>query len=252
MTELGKDTSVNEAHRLPFISTSLCSLRSFAAEKFVAGPSRSRGFTLLEMMITLAIFILLAAAVFGLMTGVLQSTSTLQDNSNRRDRIEALNAFLKNKLGEMPAAATLVSYMRGEGEGLTQNGIIFGNSSLATAIDAKVQPNGYYALRLTTFATEAGQTQPQDARQVLQQAVTTDDPTLVWTSLIADIKTLNWKFQDLNVIDWVNLWSSTSKPNLVEFSMQPAGDLQTTTMDFWIPKIEAVSVSIAPQPKTTP
>jgi len=201
-------------------------------------------------MITLAIFILLAGAVFGIMTGVLQSTSTLQDNSNRRDQIEALNTFLKNKLSGMPAAGTLNSYQRGDGEGLTQNGVIFGTSNMATAIDAKVQPNGYYALRLTTFTTEAGQGQPQDARQVLQQSVSADDPTLVWTLLIGDVKTLDWKFQDLNVTDWVDLWSGSSKPNLVEFTMQTAGDLQPTTMDFWIPKIDAISLSIAAQPKT--
>jgi hypothetical protein len=209
------------------------------------------------MMITLAIFILLAAAVFGIMTGVLQSTATLQDNQNRRDQIEALNAFMKNKLSEMPARSTLVSYQRGDGEGLTQNGIIFGNNNSATAIDGKAQPNGYYALRLTTFTTEAGTDQPQDARQVLQQAVTTDDPTLVWSLLIGDLKTLDWKFQDLNVTDWVELWNSSNKPNLVEFSMQTAGDLQPATMDFWLPKIEAVSVSIARQaassnPQPTP
>jgi len=201
-------------------------------------------------MITLAIFILLAAAVFGIMTGVLQSTSSLQDNQNRRDQIEALSAFLGNKLREMPAAGTLTSYQRGDGEGLTQNGIIFGTANLATAIDAKIQPNGYYTLRLTTFTTEAGQSQPQDARQVLQQAVTTDDPTLVWTLLIGDIKTLDWKFQDLNVTDWVEQWNAATKPNLIEYSMQTAGDLQSTTMDFWIPKIETVTLSIAAPPKT--
>jgi prepilin-type N-terminal cleavage/methylation domain-containing protein len=211
---------------------------------------RMRGFTLLEMMITLAIFVLLAAAVFGLMTGVLQGASTLQDNSNRRDQIAALNAFLKKKLGEMPVASTLTSYQRGDGEGLVQNGIIFGAKNLATAIDAKAQANGYYALRLATFTTEAGPGQPQDARQALQRAVTTDDPTLAWTPLIGDIKTLDWKFQDFNVTQWVELWGSSTKPNLVEFSMQPAGDLQPTTMDFWLPKIETGSVTVEPQPKS--
>jgi prepilin-type N-terminal cleavage/methylation domain-containing protein len=207
-----------------------------------------RGFTLLEMMITLAIFILLAAAVFGIMTGVLQGTSTLQDNQNRRDQMAALNAFLKKKLGEMLAASTLTSYQRGDGEGLVQNGILFGTANLATAIDAKAQANGYYALRLATFATEAGQGQPQDARQVLQQAVTTDDPTLVWTPLIGDLKTLDWKFLDFNQTVWVELWSSSSKPNMIEFSMQPAGDLQPTTMDFWLPNIAAAPVTSAPPP----
>ena len=201
-------------------------------------------------MITLAIFILLAAAVFGIMTGVLQGTATLQDNSNRRDQVAALNAFLKKKLGEMPPASTLVSYQRGDGEGLTQNGILFGTKNLATAIDAKAQANGYYALRLAKFATEAGQGQPQDARQVLQQAVATDDPTLAWTPLIGDLKTLDWKFLDFNQTVWVELWSSSTKPNLVEFSMQPAGDLQPATMDFWLPKIEAASVTAGPPPRS--
>jgi prepilin-type N-terminal cleavage/methylation domain-containing protein len=198
-----------------------------------------RGFTLLEMMITLAIFILLAAAVFGILTGVLESTSTLQDNQNRSDQVSALNAYLKNKICAMPAAATLVSYQRGQGEGLTQNGIIFGTANLATAFDAKVQDNGYYTLRLTSFATTASQDAPQDARTVLQQSVTNDDPTLVWSILMKDVKTLDWKFLDFNVTQWVELWSSSTKPNLIEFSMQTAGDLQPTTMDFWIPQLQA-------------
>jgi prepilin-type N-terminal cleavage/methylation domain-containing protein len=212
---------------------------------------KSGGFTLLEMMITLAIFILLAGAVFGILTGVLQSTSTLQDNQSRRDQISALNAFLKKKLGEMPARSSLVSYQRGDGEGLVQNGIIFGNTNFATAIDAKIQPNGYYTLRLATFETEADPTQPQDARQVLQQSMTTDDPTLVWTPLITDLKTLDWKFLDFNATLWVEIWSSTTKPNLAELSTQVAGDLQPTTMDFWLPKIDTINLNAARAPATT-
>ena len=227
--------------RLPFFSTSWRSLRSTAADE---SPG---GFTLMEMMITLAVFMLLAAAVFGLMMGVLQATATLQDNQNRRDQVAALNAFVEKKLTQMPARSTLGSYQRGDGEGLVQNGIIFGNNNFATAIDAKTQANGYYALRLATFLTGAGQGQPQDARQVLLQAVTTDDPTLAWTPLMGDIKTLHWKFLDFNATLWVDLWSGSAEPNLVEFSMQPAGDLQPTTMDFWLPKIEAVPTPRAAQ-----
>jgi prepilin-type N-terminal cleavage/methylation domain-containing protein len=227
---------------LPFFSASLCSLRSFAAKKSAGG------FTLLEMMITLAIFILLAAAVFGLMTGVLQGASTLQDNQNHRDQIESLNAFLRNKLAGLPADSVLYSYQRGDGEGLTQNGIIFGTANLATAVDAKPQANGYYALRLTTQPSVTLNGQLQDARQILQQAVTTDDPSLVWTLLIGDIKTLDWKFEQFNVTPWLDLWNSHPNPNLVEFSMQPAGESQPTTMDFWLPQITPISVHIAPQP----
>jgi prepilin-type N-terminal cleavage/methylation domain-containing protein len=207
-----------------------------------------RGFTLLEMMITLAIFLLLAGAVFGLMTGVLQGTSTLQDNQNRRDQIEALSAFLKNKLGEMPATSTVSSYQRGDGEGLAQNGIIFGTANLATAVDAKPQANGYYVLRLTTLPGAILNGQLQDARTTLLQLVSTDDPSLVWTPLITDLKTLNWQFEQFNVTPWVEAWNSPPNPNLIEFSMQPAGELQPTTMDFWLPRIQTVSLHIASPP----
>ena len=205
----------------------LPSLRSF----------RARGFTLLEMMITLAIFLLLAGAVFGIMTGVLESTSTLQDNQNRRDEVAALNAFLEKKLAQMDSTSTIASYQRGDGEGLVQNGVIFGNANLAMAVDAKIQPNSYYTLRVTTLTAGAVNGAQQDARQLLLQAVTTDDPTLIWAPLITDIQTLDWKFLDFNATVWVDLWNSSANPNLVEFSMQPAGDLQPATMDFWLPKI---------------
>ena len=203
------------------------------------------------MMITMAVFILLASAVFGLMTSVLQSTSTLLDSQNRRDEVAALNAYIKFQLGEMTARSTLVSYQRGNGDGLNQNGILFGTINIATAIDAQVQPNGYYTLRVASFTTTAAPDQPQDARQALLQLVTTDDPTVSWTKLLGDLKTIDWKFQDLNVTDWVEQWNASTNPNLIEFTMQPAGDLQPTTMDFWIPKLTRINLRLAAPPTSS-
>jgi prepilin-type N-terminal cleavage/methylation domain-containing protein len=212
---------------------------------------RTRGFTLLEMMITLAIFILLVGAVFGLMTGVLESTSTLQDSQNRREQMTALNTFLRNKLTTLPARYSVVSYERGAGEGLTQDGVIYGNASAASAVDAKMQANGFYTLRVCNYAVDTSQDAPQDARQVLQQMVTSDDPTLVWTPLLADVKTLDWKFQDNNATDWVEIWNSGTKPNLIEFTLQAAADIQPVTMDFWLPPIQAPTLGAARQAART-
>ena len=62
---------------------------------------------------------------------------------------------------------------------------------------------------------------------------------------MTDVKTLDWKFLDFNQTQWVELWSSGTKPNLVEFDMQPSGDLIGTTMDFWVPKIDPVATGVA-------
>ncbi len=202
---------------------------------------RAAGFTLLEMVITMAIFLLLAGAVFGVITGVLQSTSSLHENQGRRDQIAALNAFLKKKLGDLPVTSSLISYRRGEGEGLVQNGIVFGKVENVTAIDAKLQPNGYYTLRLGfaggTLSSAGANNFP----------IPDDDTTspFKWTPLIHDVKTLHWKFQDKDTSQWVEQWGQTNnKPGIVEFSMKIAGDLQPVTMDFWLPPLTQASVTL--------
>jgi prepilin-type N-terminal cleavage/methylation domain-containing protein len=223
---------------------------------------RSRGFTLLEMVITLSIMLLLFAAVFEIMTGVFQSSGTLQDNQNHRDQIVALGAFLKNKLGGMSVQSIFISYRRGDGEGLLQNGIILGDSDMATAIDAKIQPNGYYTLRLVranadSLLKELSSTPnaPQQANLVassLTQLVTQDDPSLQWVPLIRDIKSLDWKFQEYSNPKWDDYWTSANKPNLVELSLQLAGDLHPDTMDLWIPTLTPVSFSVPQTQTNTP
>jgi prepilin-type N-terminal cleavage/methylation domain-containing protein len=211
--------------------------------RFIILRKRNAGFTLMEMVITLFIFLLLTAAVFGLMSGVLQSTGSLQDNQNRHDQEVAFTAYLKKRLNEMPAGSSVMSYQRGDGSGLAQNGIVFGTVSMARAIDATMQSNGYYQIRTTQITVTTSPDAPSDARQVLLGFVTADDPSLVWTPLMSDIKTLDWKFLDFNQTVWVDLWTSPTKPNLLEFSMQPAGELQPTTMDFWLPAIASATTN---------
>ncbi len=40
---------------------------------------------------------------------------TLQDNQNRHDEVNALNAFLKKRMEALPGNGSLVSYVRGDG-----------------------------------------------------------------------------------------------------------------------------------------
>jgi prepilin-type N-terminal cleavage/methylation domain-containing protein len=210
--------------------------------------SAPRGFTLMEMMITLAVFIILVAAVFELLSGVLQSSAVLQDNVNRTDQLAALEAYIGNKVTTLPAGYTLVTYLRGNGDGLNATGILFGNTSTATAIDALTQPNGLYTLRVTTYNVDTTSSTPQDARQNLDQLVTTDDPSLSWRVLITDVKTLDWKFQDFDLQQWMETWTTTPNPNMVELTLQGGGDLQPSVYDYWLPKIAAMNLRLAANP----
>jgi prepilin-type N-terminal cleavage/methylation domain-containing protein len=207
-----------------------------------------RGFTLWEMVVTLTVFLLLAGAVFGIVAGVLQSGSALQDNQNRRDELMALQAFLKKNLGEIPGQSVLVSYRRGTGDGLVQNGIIFGPVNYLTAIDAKVQPNGLHTLRLATFSSGA---ETVNAYTVFRNAVTSDDDSLHWVVLLHDVQHLDWKFQELNSPQWETEWDNAlTKPNLVEFSLQIAGEGGGAVMDFWVPPLTPVPIEQFTTPAT--
>jgi prepilin-type N-terminal cleavage/methylation domain-containing protein len=219
---------------------------------FPAAPPRStRAFTLVEMVITMAIFVLLAGAVFGIITGVLQSADVLQDNQNRRDEIMALQEFLKTQLDAMPANATFHSYQRGNGDGLSVNGIIFGTAGLLTAIDAKAQPNSLYTLRVATFSTSGDDIH---AANVFDKAVTGDDDSLNWRDLIRDVKSVDWKFMAQNASLWTDNWplTTTTKPNLVEFSIQLAGEAQPAVADLWIPPIAGTQLLASPVSANAP
>jgi len=198
------------------------------------------------MMITLAIFVLLCAAIFGIVSGVLQGSGELLDNQNRTDQMVALNAYLKNKLTTLPAQSFLLSYRRGTGDGLNQNGIVFGGAAGLIAIDATPQANGYYQLRRGLVPVNGTMPQIGGMVAVLPDGLLKDeDSSLDWMPLIHDVKHLEWKFQELTSTQWEERWqNSATKPNIVELTIQLAGDLQPTTMDFWIPPIMPATLNI--------
>jgi prepilin-type N-terminal cleavage/methylation domain-containing protein len=209
--------------------------------------NRRGGFTLIEVIMAMLIFVMLAAAVFGILGSVLQASSTLQDSQNRREQVEALQAFLQHQLRGISAGDTIVSYQRGDGEGLKLNGMLWGNASLASVLDAKIQPNGYYQLRFARLS-EANLDPNNAATQsnpipFLVTAVQSDEATISWVPLIHDVRQVGWRFQGQVGTPWVDNWNSanpSNNPSEVEFTLQVAGDTQPTVMDFWITTLQPV------------
>jgi len=204
----------------------------------------------MEVIVAMVIFVMLAAAVFGILGATLQAASTLQDNQGRQEKLEALQAFLQHQLRGMSAGDTIVSYQRGDGEGLKLNGMLWGNTSLATVLDAKIQPNGYYQLRLAQVSkanldpnNAAAQSNPIP---FLVTAVQSDDATLPWVSLIRDVRLVGWRFQGQEGTPWMDNWNvanSSNNPSEVEFTLQLAGETQPTVMDFWITTLQPAPAS---------
>jgi prepilin-type N-terminal cleavage/methylation domain-containing protein len=190
-----------------------------------------RGFTLIEVIITLSIFILLAAAVFGIFTATLESVAGLQDNQNQGDEVEALGAFLKKTFIDLPPEATIVSYHR-DSVPFKVSGLIWGSHDNLHALDTQLQPNGFYTLRTASYTPPA--TTPPEPLSTFQRQILTDDPSLFWRPLVRDIRSADWKFRTFGSPQWQDQ-TAGPKPALAEFAMQLAGANAVITDDFWIP-----------------
>jgi prepilin-type N-terminal cleavage/methylation domain-containing protein len=221
--------------------------------------SGKAGFTLIEVIITLCVFVLLAAAVFGIFSATLQSSSALQDEQSRKDSSEALGGWLRQSLLDIPASGTVASYSR-QGTPFHVSGIVWGAGEDLQALDLQLQNNGQYTLRLATYQPAAGSgtgvNGVVDSSVVLSQfiaEVVRDDASLTWRPLVRDLKAADWRFRDASGTDWLDV-ASGPKPVLAEFTFQIAGTPTPVVEDYWIPPTQPAlnpSAGALPAPAVT-
>jgi prepilin-type N-terminal cleavage/methylation domain-containing protein len=194
-------------------------------------PARSArgGFTLIEMIITLSIFLLLAAAVFEIFSATMQGASALQDDNDRGDRAEAMAGWLKKTFLELPAANAVISYQR-ENIPFDVADVVWAGANNLNMLDLHLQPDGRYTLRLTVAAS--GTTNLSTfTTKVLQ-----DDPSLSWRTLLTDLTTADWRFRPQGSLVWVDS-SPGGRPEVVQFTFQAAGAAHAVVDDCWIPQL---------------
>jgi type II secretory pathway pseudopilin PulG len=198
-----------------------------------------RGFTLVEMVVTLGVFILLAASVFGILSAILQSSSALADDQFREDEAGALTGYLQHQFRHIAERGLALTYRRaGQEQG---PGLIFGTASKMVALEAAPAPNGLCLLRETRFVPPRGsQLDARTQALLLERMVLRDDDALVWTPLLRDVRTLAWRFQDAKQAVWTTVLPDTgTQPALIELTLEIAGDRHERTADFWIPTVVA-------------
>ena len=224
--------------------------------------SGKAGFTLIEVIITLCVFILLAAAVFGIFSATLESSSTLQDELSRKDSSEALGGWLRQSLLDLPASGTLTSYSR-PGSPFHVSGIVWGAGEDLRALDLQLQSNGLYTLRLTTYQPSGnsgiganGVIGPSVMMSQFTAEVVRDDGSLTWRPLVRDLKAADWRFRGFGGTNWQDA-ARGPKPVLAEFVFQISGTSSPVTEDYWIPPTQPLlnpiaGASTAPTVTATP
>ncbi len=205
---------------------------------------RRGGFTLIEMIITLCVFLMLAGAIFSIFGATLEGTSTLQDDQNRSDSADALSAWLRESLLELPAQGTLLSYHR-EHQPFHVSGVIWGEGAQLRALDLQPQANGNYLLRYcvspvsvqeTGFAGLTGTGLDAQDLAKFQNLVMADDSSLNWRVIVRDLKAADWRFRQPSALVWDDV--SSGKPLFAELTFQLAGKADPVVDDFWIPPVQ--------------
>ncbi|MCX6848382.1 MAG: prepilin-type N-terminal cleavage/methylation domain-containing protein [Verrucomicrobia bacterium] len=183
--------------------------------------SKAKAFTLLEVIIVLAITALVLGAVYSLAQGTLLLADDVRRAERRDARMQAFTTFCEHLLAELPATALLkLTTTQEHGQYMTRLELEHVRSPFDETPDCNValftqgQPGGGLRLMLTC----------QDTSVVLFE----------------DLTECEWRVLQAATQQWVPFWSEGAKPKLIKLAMAQAGG-EATEQVFWIVPTEAVS-----------
>ncbi|WP_397384970.1 type II secretion system protein [Prosthecobacter sp.] len=186
--------------------------------------SRAKAFTLLEVIIVLAITALVLGAVYSLAQGTLLLADDVRRAERRDARMQAFATFCEHLLAELPANALLtLSTTQKGGQYLTRLELEHVRSPFDETPDCRVvlftqdQPGGGLRLMLTC----------QDSSVVLFE----------------DLAECEWRVLPLGTQQWASFWSDGgTHPKLMKLMMAQAGG-EASERVFWIVPAAAVEVT---------
>ncbi|MES2594971.1 MAG: prepilin-type N-terminal cleavage/methylation domain-containing protein [Verrucomicrobiota bacterium] len=209
--------------------------------KRIPHPRLSKaGFTLLEMIVALSMFVLLIGGVYSIAQSTLELTDSISLAQDRSMIRQNFIEFLRRSFRTLPAEAEVRLAVKQKGGSYvpTMN-IVNGGSSFTpglslapdTSVDvyAEERPGGY--LRVMLRVLDARQTQSVRSNQPVRY--TTDQITL---PLLDNVSRFEWKFFDSATNRWENNWKQARRPILAEMNLQLDDGFQSRSV-FWLPPV---------------
>lgn len=186
--------------------------------------SKAKAFTLLEVIIVLAITALVLGAVYSLAQGTLLLADDVRRAERRDARMQAFTTFCEHLLAELPANALLTLTTTEEhGQYLTRLELEHVRSPFDERQDCKValftqgQPGGGMRLMLTCQETSV--------------------------VLFEDLAECEWRVLQPETQQWASFWSEGGKPKLMKLVMAQAGG-EPSEQVFWIVPSVAVTPTV--------
>lgn len=199
------------------------------------------GFTLIEMLLAIAIFILLAGAVYIAVSVSVSATTTLGNDQIEARRLGAFQDFLRRGFINLPAEAEIT--LRSRNRGALGQGLELIIRPAAGAFEVGTSGGMGSGVILGTMPDGRGKSQFSLARfpgRMDQDEMTKYLENAAWLPMLEQVDQVKWRFWDKNLQRFEETWErGREHPELIELSLAIQGEPPLVWL-FRLPTLAAV------------
>lgn len=212
-------------------------------------PAWRAAFTLIEMMVALAVFVLLMGGIFAIAQGTMELGNDLAFVQDRSAVRQNFISFLRRSYRNLPGDAEVrLKVQQVGGRYVPTINVVNGGTSFTpgsalppnTSVDlfAEERPGGY--LRIGIRLLDEKQTAAVRAGQNVRFSGTQN-----MMPLMDNVTRFEWRFYNAATNRWENNWKESRKPLMAEMNLQLDDGFETRAV-FWLPPVIPNVVATTP------
>lgn len=210
---------------------------------------KNTAFTLLEVLLSVAIFLLLAGGIFAAVSVTMKAANEITLTRLESERIDAFQRFVRVLFSNLPGRARAELRVRQwEGKGSVVELLLapapefadFSRNAAETggiALSAVPDGSGFFTLSLKNFGSELS---PEDRDRQLRGPG--------WIALLPGVQEIRWRFASSNMPGLQETWDANNgRPALADLELTLA-DGSRKHLQCLIPEVQPISAQAAPAP----
>lgn len=230
------------------------------------------GFTLIEVVVALTILAMMTGTLFAIIQGSVRAASQIEQLQRENDSINRLLDVLRKTFTTLPSAATislaLTDQNASDQQELTITGapntfgfgikpISYSPTILGLRPDpaARVDQAGNLLYNLSLSREDLIPPSDDDGvapSQELDGVLAQDEQGRHWMPLLPEVSTLKWRFYKLRDDTWLEEWSESAWPDLIEIQLLMKDRVTPTRMVFSLPTLTLTPGTGTPAASNTP